>query len=192
MLNDLINIFVAVLLPLFPAYVIYKILNIYAPTTTSVNGTPSLLSFLNGLKLDIKGAAAGYFLLVFIIFGYIYTKPKQSGYDIFMIEGKIGLELEDNLNADGVQITLIPSSIKISPQGILQIITAIPQETVGPTRFPSLVIEYPGYDSLGIELDPSSQFQVSNVKIDQKKKMIYLNPVVLKKSTQNEPPYSPD
>ena len=118
MLNDLIYISTATLLPLIPAFVIYRTLNRYAPTTARIQGTPGLFKFLKGLKVDLQGAGASYFLLVFIIFGYIYTRPEPTHCVAYSVEGQIELRPKEALNPDAVAITAQPPQVNVVSNGL--------------------------------------------------------------------------
>ncbi|POY34956.1 hypothetical protein C3K47_17795 [Solitalea longa] len=60
--NQLVYLVVITLLPIIPAYILYKTL----PSKTSVKGP------FKGLTLNLSGAFAAYFLLFLLLMGFIY------------------------------------------------------------------------------------------------------------------------
>ncbi len=62
-MERIISIFVIVLCPLLPAFILFKFL----PTEAKVEGP------WQGLKIKLGGAFGGYFLLVLLVLGYFYS-----------------------------------------------------------------------------------------------------------------------
>jgi hypothetical protein len=187
MLNDLIYICVATLLPLIPAFVIYKTLGRYAPTSARVRGTPGLFGFLKGLKVDLKGAGASYFLLVFIIFGYILTRPHPPQRAYYTVEGQVALSPKDTLDTSSLQIAVLPPQLDVTPSGVFKFDIVLPHASA---PLPSLVVSYPGHYSASIELDRASRFSTPNVTIGGDRVSIG-DPVTLSRRDEDEPPYRP-
>lgn len=59
--NYLIDLIIGVLLPVIPAYLLYKLL----PAKTTVTGP------FKGLNIKLSGAFSGYFLVLLIVFAYL-------------------------------------------------------------------------------------------------------------------------
>src|SRR5882724_11224112 len=70
----------ALLLPLTPAFVLFKKL----PSQAIVKGP------FKGLNLQLSGAFAGYFTLALIMQGYVLLRPKPAPpFEVYEVDGKL-------------------------------------------------------------------------------------------------------
>ena len=84
MIENLVYMIVLVLLPIIPAYVLYRTL----PSRAIVKGP------FKGLNIQLSGAFAGYFIVLLVVFSFFHTRPKPltTQYEIWTITGNIGYE----------------------------------------------------------------------------------------------------
>lgn len=89
MLENIVYIAVTLLLPIVPAYLLYKVL----PSKARVSGP------FKGLNIQLSGAFGGYFLLVVVVIAFVDTRPRPIKndpdpfkYDVYRVEGIINLE----------------------------------------------------------------------------------------------------
>ena len=145
MTETLIVICVGILLPIIPAFILYKTL----PAKTSVSGP------FKGLNIQLGGAFGGYFLLVLVVFGYFFTKPEtvKSVYDVWKIKGQIGFEQAESLpDLKNVLLSIRPSNQDAYPDGRFRMDILVKVNEAGLSEFPVLLIEEPGYEPVSIDL----------------------------------------
>ena len=183
--QDLTYIIVTMLVPLIPAYIIYRTL----PSQTVVRGP------FKGLQVQLGGAFGGYFLLVLCIFGFITMR--QRAFTIYTVEGKIPLKSAQD-SAD-ISLYLSPSAIDgllkgmgLSPSASMVLssgdfIMKIPIEN-GKSEIPSLVITYPRYESACIKLPEDNNF---HPHLNWKENKITIQTPV-EMVPANDAPYQPD
>jgi hypothetical protein len=165
----LVSIGFLLLLPLVPAVILYKLFE----QKTIVSGP------FRGLRLDLSGAFAGYFLLLIICSGLLFgpggyyakrstdltkqltdlTKQLQDISDLrtgWLVRGTIALKTGDGSNdqqMDGVGIAIEPVP-KILDDGYFEI--NVLKDKAGGTkaRFPNLRISKLGYFPAVVHLEP--------------------------------------
>lgn len=186
-MNDLLALAFAILLPLLPAYILYKTL----PARTSVKGP------FKGLSVQLSGAFGGYFLVVLLTMGFISTRPERivSRYEVWELKGKINWDQGSGVaDPQRLKLTLVPANQTVLSDGYFDIQIAPEVVGVGKLKFPTLVIEHPDFQTISIDLNESQgRFgqQVKNLLTDAVAKRIAVNNAIeLKKKTQI-PPYAP-
>jgi hypothetical protein len=169
MTNELLLIAFAILIPIVPAYILYKAL----PSTSTVEGP------FQGLTIRLSGAFGGYFLLVILIFGFHYSQPK---YEVWEVQGR--LQTDQGVSLEKPTLSLLPSSINVSPDGRFNVLIPTTPGINGGLRFPQLHIEHEGYQSVDLDLNENEpgygQEKCRILKIDGEKKLKLDNSVVLK------------
>lgn len=188
-MNDIVLITIAILLPIAPAYILYKAL---PPEKESTVSGP-----FKGLMIKLSGAFAGYFLLVLTILGFLGTRPitTDARYEVWHVRGKLNWD-QGGAPADikRAQMRLMPAAQDVGGDG--SFIIRVAPEVVGPNRlqFPTLLIEHPDFQPININLnDTPATFgqQVGTVSRDVVAKLISVTgPIELKKTNQL-PPYAP-
>ena len=175
MIESLVLITFMILLPITPAYILYKAL----PAKTTVTGP------FKGLNIQLSGAFAGYFLLVLTILGFLAARPTPSVYQVWEVKGKINCAQDDFSTDKRFLLTLRPPSQSVVEDGRFTIQVATIPGQAGGCKFPTLVIEHPDYQTITIDLDEEQKTygqQVANVKIDKDAKSISVkDPISLKK-----------
>ena len=145
-MSDLVLISFVVLLPLTPAYILYKAL----PSKAKASGP------FKGLNIQLSGAFAGYFLLVMLVTGFIMSRPRplDPRHEVWRLSGNIKV---DNTWTEAdlakLQISLIPGNQRVYPNGDFEILVA-PEVGEGNTlKFPKLLIRQDGYQNVTVDLD---------------------------------------
>ena len=169
------------LVPLVPAYLIYKSL----PNRTSVRGP------FKGLRVDLTGAFAGYFLLVLIAsaFAYFFAAPSKPGCEVWAVTGRIRSAPADaNATAmwsdvSEVEIAPIPDDLKIASEGrfVMRIIVE-PGVVPGQLEFPCLGVNLRGHVRHQLLLDAADP----NVRVIAQERVVKLvEPVLLQRLEDN-------
>lgn len=174
------------LLPLIPAYIIYKYL---PPSKTIVRGP------FKGLKINLAGAFAGYFLLVLIALSFTYyiIIPSKPSREIWFVKGEVvGRCIDPNTNTlkemkvDAIEDTTIgvfPPPGQVDSTGFFTTeIIVEPGHVEGQRKFPLLEYHLPGYttprERLNIE-DP-------NIIVDEKNRLIVMKKKVILEKLKDE------
>lgn len=133
----------AILLPLIPAYILYKGLR----STATISGP------FQGFKLHLSGAFAGYFILVVAIFHFSPLFHPQR-YQVWEVKGHLNLDpVAPDPSSVKPRITVEPPFQNIYDDGRFDMeIVTVPGET-GQIKFPTLVIQHPDYQSVSIDLN---------------------------------------
>lgn len=169
--QTIMYIVVTILVPLIPAYIIYRVLH------SQTHATGKYM----GLNIDLKGAFAGYFLLVLCIFGFITAR--QRAFTLYTVEGKIQLKSAQDLKA--VSMGISPPTTEVLPTG--DFVIRVPVEN-GSHELPRLLIECSGYDAVNINLAEDTVFH-SVVNWKQNKIQVQ---TPIKMELANDAPYQPD
>ncbi|HKR01400.1 MAG TPA: hypothetical protein VJT09_12055 [Pyrinomonadaceae bacterium] len=176
--ENLIYIAAAILLPLIPAYVLYRTL----PTAGANVGGP-----LGSIKFKLSGASAGYFALVIIIFGFLYSRPKpcpvcptpeRPRYTVYKVSGVLQLDPAEDLTVN-TSLTLYPRG-EILKNGYFEF--DVPVDAQDESSVKSLEISHSGYKPETIPLKEKPPFPPSYaVRYDEAAKVIQIQgPIVLK------------
>ena len=140
-----------VLLPVFPAYILFKLLQ----ATGQLEGT------VLGVKLQLGGAFAGYFAVLLVLLNafkaYIVPPPPPPIENVmWMVKGQVVDENQKPIDATSDNFTLTPASappISADKGGQFSInfVPTLPNSTAA--GFPTITISYDDYTPLGINLD---------------------------------------
>lgn len=182
--SNLIYVAAGVLLPLIPAYVLYKTL----PFRESYGGP------LGSMKLKLKGASVGYFALVIIVFGFLYSRqkscpaaqpcpacPKQR-YTVYTVSGRLAPIPGESFSE--TNLTLRPR-VDILGNGYFEFEVPVDRDTAS---IRSLEITNQGFKPETIPLTETPPFDVVYpVKYDDQAKRIEIKKEILLKKIA---PYS--
>lgn len=202
-MESLIQAAVGVMLPLLPAYILFKTL----PTDATVEGP------WKGLRIKLSGGFGGYFLLVLLVFSYLYwmdgQRNKQTeetrrlkeelqrykeietrAYKVFTVRGKVGAEDKSYFeNVEPFQIDKFPKTWAVSSNGSFEAYIPVrlkPDGTLDPAQ---ITIEYPPYSIASVDLDDNNQVtqNLANREITLK------SPIIMPKNMpkKHEQGYSP-
>ncbi len=186
-MNDLVLVTFTILLPLIPAYILYKAL----PAETSVEGP------FQGLVIKLSGAFAGYFLLVLVVIGFISSRPQpiNNRYELWQVKGKINPEQTGNpIDPQRLRLSLVPANQTVNEDGSFDIQIAPEVVDKGKWKFPTLVINHPEFQTVTVDLNESrARFgqQVKKISMDVgSKEVVVDDPIGLQKK-QQLPSYAP-
>jgi hypothetical protein len=130
-----------VLLPLVPAYILFKFL----PSEAGADGPYS------GLSLKLKGAFAAYFVVLLAVMSFFHTLPSDQ-VEVWTVKGKIAAPGVDNVS--DLRISIIPDqSQQKTPDLAFKIRLVVPRDSQGKPDFPNIVIEHPMFNPQTIHLD---------------------------------------
>ena len=183
---NLIWVFTAILLPIIPALLLYKLL----PSTADVAGP------FHGLQIKLGGAFAGYFLLVLVIFFW----PRGKPYEVWTLNGYIQDENGMTLPQDKVNLNIQPRSIEYLDDGSFEMDILVKRGQSGQVKFPTLTVDWQPAQLFGnatVHLDQSSQLfgKRYELKVDKSLREIAVTePIKLQKKVQETayvPPAGP-
>ena len=184
-MNDLVLMAFGILLPLGPAFVLYKLL----PSTAKVRGP------FKGLNLQLSGAFGGYFMLTLMVFGFISTRPQPkppATEEMWEVTGKIDCQQSgDPVDISQLRLSMMPPSTVTGGDGTFIVHVPAKRLPSGEAKFPILLIENAGHETVSIDLNQEG-FKFGQVegklRKDKENKAIYLGETISLKRT---PPYQP-
>jgi hypothetical protein len=137
---------IVVLLPLVPAYILYRLL----PGKTDVQGP------WHGLKIKLTGAFGGYFLLVITLLVASATLPT---YDVWTVHGRMHLrdQPDGTFDENTVRFTVKPPGLTVQPDGTFRLTLFRVPDPSGHAQLPMVIVEMPGYLPRGIDLENGSR-----------------------------------
>ena len=169
--SELMRVFVAVLVPMIPAFILYK----YLPSQAGVEGT-----YLYGLKINLAGAFAGYFVIMLSVFGWFQMHPVQTPPDkaavpdteLWTVKGSI--KMPAGAAKSDVRLSIFPG-FRINQQGQFTIEVPVRRLRDGSLDFPSLQVDVHGREEsvdlakergYGAQYKPTHNDQARTIRID--------------------------
>lgn len=146
MLTDLTYIVVVVLVPIIPAFLLYKNLPEREPTTVG--------GIFQGLDIRLKGAFAGYFIVFLATTSMFYFLIKQRPapqepqrqYEVYTVRGKIDLQKtgdqQPRFDYRQLSFALNPSQQQVVSDGSFALEIPVKRKQNGQLDFPTLSLEY--------------------------------------------------
>lgn len=178
LIQMVIMIIVMVLVPIIPAYFIYR----YLPNKTVVKGP------FKGLSIHLGGAFGGYFLILLLISGFFWAcLSRIESYEIWTIEGAV--ELGDHGgNIEDTRFLVKPPNQEVYTDGRFFIKNMLLQKK-DRNGNPSLIIIKEGYnpESLILKESPVSLkgFKDYGIKYLTNDKVIKIEiPIVLERASR--------
>src|SRR5271165_1443977 len=166
-MTDLLYLACMILLPIVPAFLLFKALG----STGDVSGP------LMGLKIKLGGAFAGYFAVLVLLF--VMYHVWHPTYAMWKVHGTVtddqGAPLEP---LDEKNVTLSPASLNLFPDGSFDMTFS-----TASGDWPTLVVSYPNYQAATVPLNPSGP----DMKNDGNGNLTISNPIKLHKI---ESPYT--
>lgn len=129
----LIYIFVALIAPVFPAFVLFK----YLPSRARAHGP------YTGLQINLEGAFGGYFLLFLAILGFLKFggSPPDYEHQVWKVNGKVILDqLDAPFDEKKLGFSARPN-VTLTPEGDFTLYLVVRRERAG-DDFPFLIVEY--------------------------------------------------
>ena len=142
--EDVLRVLIGVLVPIVPAYVLYKNL----PNRTVVKGP------FQGLNVQLSGSFGGYFLLTLIIFFCPHIWHGQPKLELWEIKGRV--ECRDCVygqEIDRLSISLNPPNVSLLDSGEFRAQIAKAPGQTGQVSFPILVVQHPDFQTITIDLN---------------------------------------
>jgi hypothetical protein len=185
--SGLLTLASVILLPVIPAYFLFKAL----PASADVSGP------FQGLQFKLGGAFAGYFLLfVFIIFklSVIMPPPPPPSAQVWEVSGHVTDANGDRiLRLDPTDVTVSPPYVVWDNDGGFTIRVTTNSTPVGGTEYPKLNVGHSNFQPVTIPLDPQKlETQGSifgSVAVDPQYHLIEIGRIALKENPPS-PAYS--
>lgn len=163
MLRDLTYVAAVILIPVVPAYLLYK----YLPPGKAEVGGP-----FKGLDIKLSGAFAGYFLVLLIASSLLVflvkttpvspcqpcPPPPPNRYEVYTVSGKIDLR-KSSLKADSLTLSLWPAERTVAPDGRFTFDIPVKPGQGTELNFPNMLISSSTDDTVenkNIPLKPGS------------------------------------
>jgi len=169
----LIRLSMLVLLPVFPAYLLFKAL----PSTAIVKGP------LQGLNLDLSGAFGGYFALILTLIAS-HSVWSPAGGKVWYIDGLVVDESGNPMPAlETTQVKVNPAPVNITGSGAFHVEFTTAVGNTGDPVYPSLTIGVANYLEEPISLDPGNSRANKSLQIewDSNKQRIHISKIVLRR-----------
>jgi len=161
---NVVALLLITLLPLIPAWVTFKLL----PSKAAVSGP------FKGLKINLGGAFAGYFLIFLVLIG-IRDSFEGPTYETWTVTGQIVRpDVAANNYVDARYVTFSVPSMRSQANGNFSM--QFVRTSDGQFDYPHMYITYPDFQPVSYWLGPSAQndrheqlpqlFDAKNKKID--------------------------
>jgi len=176
-------------LPLLPAYILFK----YLPSSATVTGQPGALS---GLTVKFGGAFGAYFV-VFLLLWYGFDVD-QPHYRTWTVTGRVaapGAPVE--FDPGDITWRLRPPDISVNPDGTFTFQVAVLEKPNGEPTLPTVQVDLPGFVSQTIHLDPARASGYGSAGVLKReyrrgdREVNLLDPVMMR-ATSELPPFRPD
>lgn len=161
----------AVILPIVPAYVLYKTL----PAKTTVTGP------FKGLDIQLTGAFGGYFLVLLVVVGLLFAlQPPPPGLQVWEVSGRVASPRPVELSDFSIQ----PPRADVGPDGSFELSVLVEVDAEGNFDFPTVFISRPGFEPATISFNakrPTFGTEKYEWDADKKARKIYIRtPVKLR------------
>jgi hypothetical protein len=182
----LIWIFTAILLPVIPSILLFKLL---PKSRAAVKGP------FKGLQINLGGAVGAYFLLVLVIsFGPSPTPPTPA--EIWTIKGSVQDENGQILAADKVNMNVQPRTVQYHEDGSFDMKVLVKRNEMGQLEMPTLNVVWQPAQSFGnatVHLDAANWRRGRRYALETDKaghEIVITEPIKLGKKVA-EAPYQP-
>jgi hypothetical protein len=167
-----LNLALVILLPMVPAYVLFKAL----PGTAVVSGP------LQGLNIKLGGAFAGYFALLLLVFSTHSIWNPAPAAQVWEVSGSLVAEDGTAIQQpDPKDIGVIPNSFNGYADGTFTLTVSTIPTLGGGITLPRVMVGYPNFQTTTIPLDPSDANAAHlGLVRDETKHQIRIPPIRLK------------
>lgn len=184
-LVKLIWIFTAILLPLIPAILLFKLLPL---SSADVSGP------FHGFQIKLGGAVGAYFILVLVIsFGPRPTPP----YEVFTVKGQVQDENGEPMAENKIKMNVERSVVYRKNDGSFEMKIVVRPDEMGQMKLPALNVEWEPAHLFGnatVHLNPDDQVFGQKYALKSSPGEIRIaDPIKLKKKLPVAPetPYNP-
>lgn len=172
LVSFVLTVVLVILVPLIPAYILFRTL----PGDAFVNGP------FKGLDINLSGAFAGYFILVLISVGIsTVSKPSEKPVEEdWTVTGTVAYDKGnvENLSSQ-TRLLLIPPRPSVSRDGEYVVSFKLPSG-ISKKDLPNLVFDLPGYKMVQIPLSgEAAPYQQQAYKVEIAQHHIEVSPVML-------------
>jgi len=143
---DCVYMLLILLLPLLPAFVLFRFL----PSSSDVQGP------FKGLTVKLGGAFAGYFLTVLLSWQVAGSLLAPTWSDNWNVVARITFNDGDHRSPSEALVIVNPPSPNIDSSGLLQMRIPIPRAHNGPADVQRLIVAFNGYETVSVPLDPDN------------------------------------
>ncbi|HYK90527.1 MAG TPA: hypothetical protein VE398_17270 [Acidobacteriota bacterium] len=180
---DCLYMLLILLLPLIPAFVLFRFL----PSTADVTGP------FKGLTLKLGGAFAGYFVTVLLSWQVAKSMAEPTWSDNWNVVAQITFDGPQAAHPPASQAVVLvkPPTADIDSNGQLQMMVPVPRVHNGAVDLQRLIVAFDGYETVNIPLDPDRKhlglfgrqdFQVTFD--DENHRILIGKPIVLTRASQ--------
>ncbi len=170
--SNIVVLLIVILVPIIPAYLLFKFL----PSTAVADGP------LQGLKINLTGGFGGYFLIFLTLIG-IRSSFEGTTYEMWAVHGELIASDTGILRyVDQRYVTLSAPSMRSDSLENLSL--TFLRSSDGVYDYPHLQINYPNYQTLTYWLGPKEQNlrnELLPVSFDDKSHTIDLGTITLAK-----------
>ena len=173
-----------VLLPLVPAFLLFKFLQ----STGSAEGP------LAGLGVKFSGAAACYLVILLLL---LWRLPQQDEhYHTWTVEGVIGVKPatgESDPNLNDLFVRAVPPRLFVMNQGAFSWEIPVVEGVNGQLRFPDLQLDLRGYRGITVPLQPGRLYGASSsaLEYDHERRVISVKEPIVLQSAARDTAYVP-
>jgi hypothetical protein len=178
---------VTTLLPLVPAYILFRAL----PSQAEVSGP------FKGLTMKLGGAFAGYFLIFLLLWRGLDVEVERYHYHTWTINGSVAM-LPADTAPDFHEITsyMRPPDLRVQNDGSFHFEVPVREDVTGALEWPQLSMELNGYVPAVVHLYRPDQAPTYGVNVlkeqyDSKTRTIDLVDPVTFRPRSAQPPYEP-
>ena len=142
---NVVALLIIILVPIVPSYLLFRLL----PEKAAVTGP------FKGLRIDLSGAFAGYFLIFLVLIG-VRGSFQSTSYQKWEVTGQIVFpDATSNRYVDPRYVTLSVPSLRSDWDGNFTLDFVTTSDHV--FDYPHLYINYPGYQAETFWLGPKDQ-----------------------------------
>jgi hypothetical protein len=175
-------------LPLLPAYILFK----YLPASATVTGQPSVM---RGLKVKFGGAFGAYIVVFFALWhGFDIDQPH---YRTWTVTGQVAAsEAAKDFHPNDITWRVRPPDITVNPDGTFRFEVAVREKPNGEPTLPAVLVDLPGFASQTIHLDPDQASGYGSAGVLKReyqwdeREVRLLDPVLMR-ATSELPPFAP-
>jgi hypothetical protein len=178
---DYVYMLLVLLLPLIPAYVLFRFL----PSSANVEGP------FKGLTIKLGGAFAAYFVTVLLSWQVATKFVERYWSENWVVVGHLAFDGSTTNHPSPMQALILvkPPAADIEDSGSLTMQVPIPLVHEGATDIQRLVVAVDGYETVNVPLDPDNKHlgaygaQDYQVTFDERNHQILIGkPIVLSKA----------
>lgn len=136
-----------VLLPMIPAIAIFKLL----PSRAAVKGP------FQGLKINLGGAFAAYFVLFLLLVTFFRNPPAQEAVQVWRVTGTVQFSDQEGVPFEAVRLSYLPPLEKVATDGRFDLKVLANLDDRGEAELPNLLVAAPGYTPVSVRLEPESR-----------------------------------